>query len=172
MSPSKQPSTSITTLATKFGLVTSLSPLSNRTLTTLHKYSPSFHESSIAFLSYLPTALDPYTKYSWPPSSKSVQGGSSKVLKIRIDAKNQEKEALEVVSRRCKWTSYSNILNWVGDDDKSALWIFRSQDLAPHEERDVASFKDFSKRELQIGVPSYQDTSSYDSIPVVIQHPC
>ncbi|GJY00222.1 hypothetical protein Tco_0357240 [Tanacetum coccineum] len=70
------------------------------TLTTLHNYSPSFHESPIAFLSHLPTALDPYTKYSWPSSSNSDQGGSSKVSKIRIEAKNQEKEALEVVSRR------------------------------------------------------------------------
>ncbi|GJR50013.1 hypothetical protein Tco_1400534 [Tanacetum coccineum] len=67
------------------------------TLTTLHNYSPSFHESPIAFLSHLPTALDPYTKYSWPPSSNSDQGGSSEVPKIRIEAKNQEKEALEVV---------------------------------------------------------------------------
>ncbi|GKG26430.1 hypothetical protein Tco_0399576, partial [Tanacetum coccineum] len=37
------------------------------TLTTLHNYSPSLHESPIAFLSHLLTALDPYTKYSWPP---------------------------------------------------------------------------------------------------------
>ncbi|GJW37184.1 hypothetical protein Tco_0060104 [Tanacetum coccineum] len=70
------------------------------TLTTLHNYSPSFHESPIAFLSHLPIALDPYTKYSWPPSSNSDQGGSIEVPKIRIEAKNQEKEALEVVSMR------------------------------------------------------------------------
>ncbi|GJR20749.1 hypothetical protein Tco_0969276 [Tanacetum coccineum] len=43
------------------------------TLTILHNYSPSFHESPIAFLSHLPTALNPYTKYSWP----------SRVLKSR-----------------------------------------------------------------------------------------
>ncbi|GJX25925.1 hypothetical protein Tco_0232221 [Tanacetum coccineum] len=69
------------------------------TLTTLHNYSPSFHESPIAFLSHLPIALDPYTKYSWPPSSNSDQEGSSEVPKIIIEAKNQEKEVLEVVSR-------------------------------------------------------------------------
>ncbi|GJX45591.1 putative reverse transcriptase domain-containing protein [Tanacetum coccineum] len=72
----------------------------SNTLTTLHNYSPSFHESPIAFLSHLPIAIDPYTKYSWPPSSNSDQGGSSEVPKIIIEAKNKEKEALEVVSRR------------------------------------------------------------------------
>ncbi|KVI05965.1 Transmembrane receptor, eukaryota [Cynara cardunculus var. scolymus] len=71
-------------------------------------------------------------------------------------------------------------------------WIFRSQDLAPrfsvmptHKSRsnrivppiysielDEASFKDFSSREWQIGVPtSSQDRISKDSILVVIQHP-
>ncbi|KAM0032078.1 putative transmembrane protein GPR107/GPR108 [Helianthus debilis subsp. tardiflorus] len=70
-------------------------------------------------------------------------------------------------------------------------WIFRSQDLAPrfsvmptHKskrervvppiysiELDAASFKDFSSREWQIGVPTCDDRSSNDSILVVIQHP-
>ncbi|XP_076929147.1 uncharacterized protein LOC143593382 [Bidens hawaiensis] len=70
-------------------------------------------------------------------------------------------------------------------------WIFRSQDLAPrfsvmptHKskrqiivppiysiELDAASFKDFSSREWQIGVPTCDDRSSSDSILVVIQHP-
>ncbi|XP_076952045.1 uncharacterized protein LOC143625645 isoform X2 [Bidens hawaiensis] len=70
-------------------------------------------------------------------------------------------------------------------------WIFRSQDLAPrfsvmptHKskrqrivppiysiELDAASFKDFSSREWQIGVPTCEDRSSNDSILVVIQHP-
>ncbi|GJS34614.1 hypothetical protein Tco_0532996 [Tanacetum coccineum] len=79
------------------------------TLTTLHNYSLRFHESPIAFLSHLPIALDPYTKYSWPPSSNSDQGGSSKVPKIIIEAKNQDKEALEVVSRNPK-TPFQPIL--------------------------------------------------------------
>ncbi|KAI7752017.1 hypothetical protein M8C21_009198, partial [Ambrosia artemisiifolia] len=38
-------------------------------------------------------------------------------------------------------------------------------------ELDAASFKDFSSREWQIGVPTWEDRSSNESILVVIQHP-
>ncbi|KAI4331253.1 hypothetical protein MLD38_029455 [Melastoma candidum] len=70
-------------------------------------------------------------------------------------------------------------------------WVFRSQDLAPTSavmrpakpnmnsnippiysiEMDAASFRDFSRHEWQIGVPTSADSRCKDAILVVIQHP-
>ncbi|GJR63117.1 hypothetical protein Tco_1505279 [Tanacetum coccineum] len=60
-----------------------------------HLQAPRLHITSLS-----PIALDPFSKCSWPPSLKSDQEGSSEVPKLKIEAKNHEKEALEVVTRR------------------------------------------------------------------------
>ncbi|GKA90056.1 hypothetical protein Tco_0811868 [Tanacetum coccineum] len=75
----------------------------------------------ILFLSHHSIALDPYTKYSWHPSSNSDQGGSSEVPKIRIEAKNQEEKAIEVVTRRTKpKTPFRPILAQIGIKSQAA----------------------------------------------------
>nr|GEW52638.1 reverse transcriptase domain-containing protein [Tanacetum cinerariifolium] len=82
MSPSSLPSTSITTLAHQVFL----SPPCHlyvveppQTLPTLHCYYPSssYH---LAFISQHSTALDPYTKYSWPPRMAPKRTSTSTAL--------------------------------------------------------------------------------------------
>ncbi|GJR79439.1 zinc finger MYM-type protein 1-like protein [Tanacetum coccineum] len=78
------------------------------TLTTLHNFSPSFHESPIAFISHIPIALDPYTKYSCPPR-RAIMG---KLITIDSYFKRKSSGMVEDVTQENKRSKASTSENF------------------------------------------------------------
>ncbi|KAJ0075971.1 hypothetical protein Patl1_34077 [Pistacia atlantica] len=122
-----------------------------------------------------------YTKYIMFKEPMQIVAMAEIVIYLNVDD-SSENYWLRLLIR--EWAQFCIFL-YIG-------WTFRSQDLAPRFsvmpttkskgetmvppiysiEMDAATFKDFSRHEWHIGVPtSYGDESSNDSVLVVIQHP-